>query len=432
MTVHISRVTLVLVASMVIVAIVAAACNDDESSGAVEELPAAAGELPLDLVKIEEVYQALREHFVDRERLDPERLSGGAIRGIVDLLDDPFTSYFTPQRFQMTQETSQGTFEGIGANVTVRDGRVTIVSAVPDSPAERAGLMPADVILEVDGESVEGFSIDMVTDRIRGPEGEPVQLRIERPETGEVIAVTIVREAIKHVTASFQQVTDRIARVPITQFVATTDEDLERVLDEVLDLGIAGIVLDLRNNPGGLVSTVVSVASQFLTDGLVLFQIDADGERREWKVSGGGRATEIPLVVLVNEGSASASEVLAGALQDQGRAPIIGTQTFGKGVVNVPIQFKDGSGVFITTARWFTPKGRTIGDIGITPDIEVARTAMISLKDGTPSWTRRWMSWRGSSRHGPLLLDSCYFCPTPNERRHELTAASWHTPLFCP
>ena len=375
MTVHISRVTLVLVASMVIVAIVAAACNDDESSGAVEELPAAAGELPLDLVKIEEVYQALREHFVDRERLDPERLSGGAIRGIVDSLDDPFTSYFTPQRFRMSQKSSQGTFEGIGANVTVRDGRVTIVSAVPDSPAERAGLMPADIILEVDGESVEGFSIGMVTDRIRGPEGEPVQLRIERPETGEVIAVTIVREAIKHVTASFQQMTDRIARVPITQFVATTDEDLERVLDEVLDLGIAGIVLDLRNNPGGLVSAVVSVASQFLTDGLVLFQIDADGERREWKVSGGGRATEIPLVVLVNEGSASASEVLAGALQDQGRAPIIGTQTFGKGVVNVPIQFKDGSGVFITTARWFTPKGRTIGDISITPDIEVARTA---------------------------------------------------------
>ena len=189
-------------------------------------MPAAAGELPLDLVKIEEVYQALREHFVDRERLDPERLSGGAIRGIVDSLDDPFTSYFTPQRFRMSQKSSQGTFEGIGANVTVRDGRVTIVSAVPDSPAERAGLMPADIILEVDGESVEGFSIGMVTDRIRGPEGEPVQLRIERPETGEVIAVTIVREAIKHVTASFQQMTDRIARVPITQFVATTDEDL--------------------------------------------------------------------------------------------------------------------------------------------------------------------------------------------------------------
>ena len=375
MPVHISRVTLILVASLVIVAIVASACNGDESSGAVKELPAAAGELPIDLVKIEEVYRALREHFVDRERLDPERLSGGAIRGIVDSLDDPFTSYFTPQRFRMTQETFRGNFEGIGANVTVRDGRVTIVAALPDSPAERAGLMPADVILEVDGESVEGFSLGMVIDQIRGPEGEPVHIRIERPETGEVIAVTIVREGIKHVTASFQQATDGIARVQITQFVATTDENLERVLDEVLDLGMAGIVLDLRNNPGGLITTTVSVASQFLTDGLVLSQVDADGERREWKVAGGGKATEIPLVVLVNEGSASASEVLAGALQDQGRAPIIGTQTFGKGVVNVPIQFSDGSGVFITTARWFTPKGRTIGDIGITPDIEVARTA---------------------------------------------------------
>ena len=335
--------------------------------------PAAAGELPLDLVKIEEVYRALREHFVDRERLEPETLSGGAIRGMVGSLDDPFTSYFTPQRFLMTQETFRGTFQGIGANVTVRDGRVTIVAALPDSPAERAGLMPADVILEVDGESVEGFSLGMVIDQIRGPEGEPVHIRIERPETGEVIAVTIVREGIKHVTASFQQATDRIARVQITQFVATTDEDLERVLDEVLDLGMAGIVLDLRNNPGGLITTTVSVASQFLTDGLVLSQVDADGERREWKVAGGGKATEIPLVVLVNAGSAS--EVLAGALQDRGRGPIIRTQTFGKGVVNVPIQFSDDSGVFITTARWFTPKGRTIGDKGITPDIEVARTA---------------------------------------------------------
>ncbi len=274
----------------------------------------------------------------------------------------------------MTQETFRGTFEGIGANVTVRDGRVTIVAPLPDSPAQRAGIMPADVILAVDGEPVEGFSLGMVIDRIRGPEGESVRLRIERPETGEVIDLTIVREGIRHVTATFELVADRVARVQITQFVATTVDDLKRVIDEVLELGVAGVVLDLRNNPGGLVTSVVDVASQFLSDGLVLFQIDADGERTEWKVTGGGKAREVPLVVLVNEGSASASEVLAGALQDQGRAPIIGTQTFGKGVVNTPVEFSDGSGLIITTARWFTPKGRTIGDVGITPDIEVPRT----------------------------------------------------------
>ena len=332
-------------------------------------------EPPNELAKVGEAHRALRKHFVDREKLDPEKLSEAAIRAMVDALDDPFTAYFTAERFRMSEETFRGTFEGIGTNVTLRDGRMTIVAPLPDSPAERAGIMPGDIILEVDGKSVEGYSLSMVTDRIRGPEGEPVRLRIERPDTGELIDVTIVREGIRHVTARFELVTDRVARVQITQFVATTNDDLKRVLDEVLDLGVAGIALDLRNNPGGLITSVVDVASQFLSDGLVLFQINADGVRTEWKVTGGGKATEIPLVVLVNEGSASASEVLAGALQDQGRALIVGTQTFGKGVVNTPIQLSDGSGLIITTARWFTPKGRTIGNEGITPDTEVARTA---------------------------------------------------------
>ena len=368
------RITVALGASVIIIAMAATACSGGESGAAVGQAPTVAGELPSELAKVEEAYRALRERFVDREKLDPEKFSQAAIRAMVNSLDDRFTTYFTAERFQMTQETIQGTFEGIGANVTVRDGRVTIVAPLPDSPAQRAGIMPADVILMVDGEPVEGYSLGMVIDRIRGPEGEPVRLRIERPETGEVIDVTIVREGIRHVTATFELVADRVARVQITQFVATTVDDLKRVLDEVLESGVTGIVLDLRNNPGGLVASVVDVASQFLSDGLVIFQIDADGERTEWKVTGGGKAREVPLVVLVNEGSASASEVLAGALQDQGRAPIIGTQTFGKGVVNTPVEFSDGSGLIITTARWFTPKGRTIGDVGITPDIEVPRT----------------------------------------------------------
>ena len=374
MSLPLSRITVALGASVLIIAMAATACSDGESGAAGGQPPTAAGELPSKLARVDEAYQALRERFVDREKLDPEKFSQAAIRAIVDSLDDRFTTYFTAERFRMTQETFRGTFEGIGANVTLRDGRVTIVAPLPDSPAHRAGIMPADVILAVDGEPVEGYSLGMVIDRIRGPEGESVRLRIERPGTGEVIDVTIVREGIRHVTATSELVAERIARVQITQFVATTVDDLKRVLDEVLELGVAGLVLDLRNNPGGLVTSVVDVASQFLSQGLVLFQIDANGERTEWRVTGGGKAREIPLVVLINEGSASGSEVLAGALQDQGRAPIIGIQTFGKGVVNTPVEFSDGSGLIVTTARWFTPKGRTIGDVGITPDIEVPRT----------------------------------------------------------
>ncbi len=215
----------------------------------------------------------------------------------------------------------------------------------------------------------------MGIDRIRGPKGEPVGLRIQRPGTGEVLDFSIVRGAHQAVTVLFEMVTDRFARVRITEFAATTPDSLKRVLDEAIDSGAAGIVLDLRNNPGGLLREVIEVASEFLDKGLVLSQVDADGKRTEFKARGGGKATEIPLVVLVNEGSASASEVLAGALQDRGRAQIIGAQTFGKGVVNVPILFSDGSGLVITTARWFTPKGRTISDVGIAPDIEVPRTA---------------------------------------------------------
>ena len=374
MLLPLNRISLALCACMLIMAVAATACSDGERGAAVGQSSTVSGELPSELTKVEEAYRALRERFVDREKLDPEKFSQAAVRAMVDTLDDRFTTYFTAERFRMTQETFRGTFEGIGANVTVRDGRVTIVAPLPDSPVQRAGIMPADVILGVDGEPVEGFSLGMVIEQIRGPEGEPVRLRIERPATGEVIEVTIIREGIRLITATFELVADRVARVQITQFVATTADDLKRVLDEVLELGVAGVVLDLRNNPGGLVTSVVDVASQFLSQGLVLSQIDADGERTEWRVTGGGKAREVPLVVLVNEGSASGSEVLAGALQDQGRAPIIGTQTFGKGVVNTPVEFSDGSGLIITTARWFTPKGRTIGEVGITPDIEVPRT----------------------------------------------------------
>ena len=227
------RITVALGASVIIIAMAATACSGGESGAAVGQAPTVAGELPSELAKVEEAYRALRERFVDREKLDPEKFSQAAIRAMVNSLDDRFTTYFTAERFQMTQETIQGTFEGIGANVTVRDGRVTIVAPLPDSPAQRAGIMPADVILMVDGEPVEGYSLGMVMDRIRGPEGEPVRLRIERPETGEVIDVTIVREGIRHVTATFELVADRVARVQITQFVATTVDDLKRVLDEV-------------------------------------------------------------------------------------------------------------------------------------------------------------------------------------------------------
>jgi carboxyl-terminal processing protease len=329
---------------------------------------------PEDLAKVWEAYEVLQERYVDRQSLDKEKLAEGAIRGMIATLDDPFTSYFPPRRYQENLELFEGAFQGIGAQVAIRDGHVTVVSPIPDTPADKAGLRAGDIILAVEDQSVEGLTLDEVIDRIRGPKGTPVRLRILQAQTNRIMDLRIVRDEIKNATVTYGLLEGPIARVRLTQFVERTDEDLIRALDELKDQKVRGIVLDLRNNPGGLLRVVIRVASQFLDKGLVLYEVDASGTRTDHAVQGGGDAKTIPLVVLVNGGSASGSEVVAGALQDQRRAVIIGTQTFGKGVVNTPIRLSDGSGMIVTTARWYTPNGRQIGKVGITPDVLVERT----------------------------------------------------------
>ncbi len=337
--------------------------------------PAPPAGVPQDLAKVYEAYQALQQHYVDRQTIDKEKLAEGAVRGMVQALEDPFTSYLSKRRYQESLESFEGAFQGIGAHVAVRDGKVTIVAPLPDTPAERAGLRSGDIIVAVEDRPVEGLSLDEVIEQVRGPKGTAVRIRIQQAETNRIVDHRIVRDEIKNATVLSEVLEDRIARVRITQFVQTTGENLESALDQLLDQRVRGIVLDLRNNPGGLLRVVVSVASQFLDDGLVLYETDADGKRTDHPVTGGGKVRRVPMVALVNGGSASGAEVVAGALQDRGRAPIIGTTTFGKGVVNTPVRLSDGSGLVITTARWFTPSGRQIGQVGIAPDIVVPRTA---------------------------------------------------------
>ena len=240
---------------------------------------------------------------------------------------------------------------------------------MPDTPAEAAGIRPGDVILEVDGVSIQGLSLLEVVQLIRGDKGTKVKILIRHLSSAEPVLIEIERDIINLKSVELLMQVGRIGHLRLSGFTGTTNDDLKEALERFERSQGLGIVLDLRNNPGGLVSSVVDVTSQFIDDGLVLYQIDAKGNRRNWGVKSGGKALDIPMVVLVNEFSASASEVFTGAIIDNERATVIGATTFGKGSVSNLWPLNDGSGINFTTARWFTPNGELIEGEGITPDV---------------------------------------------------------------
>ena len=331
------------------------------------------GGVPEEFNKLLEVLAVLkRDHFL-RQSLDDEELSDGAIKGMLRALDDPYASYLTPQQNAVESQDFKGFFEGIGAQVTMRDGKITVVAPLADTPAERAGLRPGDVILEIDGESTDGFSLLEAVTRIRGPEGEPVDLLILRKTGGDTVHVTIFRGVVKLESTNLRMLVGRIAHLTITNFAETTDQEVAEALKKAKDLGARGLILDVRNNPGGLLDSVVNVTSQFLDGGLVLYEVDGRDKRKDWPARSGGLGRDIPMVVLVNAGSASGGEVLAGALIDHQRATVIGSTTFGKGSVNTLRKLSDGSGVYFTIARWYTPDGTLIEGEGVEPDIVVVQ-----------------------------------------------------------
>ena len=329
---------------------------------------------PTGIELVEEAWQVILEDFVDSDELDPDVLAQGAIRGLIEALEDPHSAYFDPERYDEWQEHLQGAFGGIGAQVSVIDGQVAIVEPLDDSPAEREGIAAGDRILEVDGTSTEGMTLDEAVGRIRGEPGTQVTLLVLHKDEETPVELVITRELIKLDSVTWEMLPGGIAHMQIIQFTNRTAAEMITALEEMLAGDVAGIILDLRNNQGGVLSTAVTVASQFLKEGIVLYAIDNEDERDTWDVQAGGLATTPPLAVLVNAHSASASEVVAGALQDHQRGRLIGTTTYGKGSVNHVRQLSDGSAIYITIERWYTPNGRQIEEHGITPDEEVEMT----------------------------------------------------------
>ena len=337
-----------------------------------EELATSSSQLPPEFGRLEEAWELLQREHIDRQTLNADELSAGAIRGMLDALNDPYASYLGPRRFGEEESKIQGVFEGIGAQVGIRDDLLTVIAPLPDTPAERAGIRAGDVILEVDGESTENLSLQEAVSRIRGQRGTTVQLLVRHANHTDPVLIPITRGVIPLETVRFSMLEDGIGHLQISSFASTTNGHVEEAIQEFKNSGGRGLIVDLRYNPGGLLGVVVDVTSQFLEDGLVTYELNGLGDRREWKVAQGGEGRDIPMVVLVNQYSASASEVFAGAILDHDRAPVIGEATFGKGSVNTRHRLSDGSGIYYTIARWYTPDGTLIEGSGITPTLEIA------------------------------------------------------------
>lgn len=357
-----------------------------------------------------EVVEVLQEEFIDRDRLSATEMERAGIEGLLEYLGDPYTTYLSPERyaaFDLSLQGEEPDFEGIGASVTEAGGQIVVLGSLPGSPAFHAGLMPGDVLVSVDGMGIESLTLEETVALIRGPKGTEVVLGVSRAGISRPIEVPIVRDTISVSSIHAHILPSGFGYIRLSSFDATTALDLQTALADLRALGAGGLVLDLRNNGGGLVNAAVSVVSEFVEEGEVLRWVNADGEETVEYVSGEGTAYDIPLVVIVNGFSASASEVVAGALQDHERARVVGTRTFGKGAVNLLRALESGAGLNLTIARWLTPDGRMIEGDGIEPDVPVGREVNVRAHGRIGELTRELCAVYGGeteSLGGPAAL----------------------------
>jgi carboxyl-terminal processing protease len=322
-----------------------------------------------------EAWEIIHDQYIDQP-VDNTTLMRGAISGMLDSLGDQHTSYMDPDQYMQANIPMDGEYEGIGAWVDTTSEYLTIISPMPNSPAEEAGLIPGDQVIMIDGEDMTGIDGSLVIRKVLGPAGSKVVLTIRREGKPEPFDVTIIREKIIIPSVESKMLEENIGYVQILTFGADTRSELRKNLEGLLEQNPIGLIVDLRNNGGGYLQTAVEVGSEFIAEGVILYEdYGYDDGMEEFNAHKGGLATEIPLVLLVNEGSASASEIVAGAIQDHQRGPLVGATTFGKGSVQNWIELRNNQGaVRVTIARWLTPDKRQIHETGLTPKFLVEFT----------------------------------------------------------
>jgi len=322
-----------------------------------------------------EAWQLVHTDYVDQP-VDDTQLMRGAIRGMLESLGDQHTSYMDPEEYNHANESLSGAYEGIGAYVDTGGDFLTVISPINGSPAEKAGLRAGDMFTKINGEDMSGIDPELVRQKVLGPAGTVVVLTVVREGVAEPFDVSITRGSITIASVELEMLDNQVAHVMLNTFGESTASELRDVLKQAKDQGAVGIVLDLRNNGGGYLLTAVDVASEFIGSGPIVYEKYGDARENDvYNAVKGGTALDIPLVVLVNEGSASASEIVAGALQDTQRAKLVGVTTYGKGSVQIWTPLSDDQGaVRITVAKWLTPNERTIHQVGLTPDAVVEMT----------------------------------------------------------
>ncbi|MBO4337720.1 MAG: S41 family peptidase [Lachnospiraceae bacterium] len=317
----------------------------------------------------------LLENSIDQfyiSEVSDEELVDGIYEGLVDATGDRYADYYTKDDMEKLREKTTGVFYGIGAYVGVDTSTnyPKLTGIFEDSPAEKAGLKAEDIIVEIDGKNVNGMELEEVVSYIKGPQGTQVVLTIYRNGETEYRDITVTRDKVESITVSYQLLEDNIAYIRIHQFESVTSNQFAEKLKQARDDQMKGLIIDLRSNPGGTLESVIEVARQMLPEGMIVYTEDKYGKKNEFKCNG-AKQLEVPLVILVNEGSASAAEILAGAVKDHGIGKLVGKTTFGKGIVQKVFYISDGTAVKLTISHYYTPNGNDIHEVGIKPDVEV-------------------------------------------------------------
>lgn len=327
----------------------------------------------LDFSLFWQVWDKLEQKFVEKQKLDPQKMFFGAIKGMVATLEDPYTFFLTPEENQQSKDDLEGKFQGIGAQLGLKDNRIIVIAPLKNSPAEKAGIKSGDIIAKVDGKSTEKWTLPQAVSKIRGPKGTKVRLTLIRQEKEFELEITRDEIKVPSVELTYEK---NVAILKLSRFGDDTNDEWDKAIFEInkkwKNKKISGLILDLRDNPGGYLQGSVYIASEFLPFGsLVVSQQYKDGSSQKYYVDRRGNLLDIPLVILINKGSASASEIVAGALRDYQRAKLIGEKSFGKGSIQEALDLKDNAGLHVTVAKWILPKGEWINHRGIEPQIKV-------------------------------------------------------------